>query len=353
MPSGSDHLLGRSPDAVRNGAAPKRLAEARASNVIPVRAIQITEFGGPEVLNLVDVPEPAPEPGQVLIDVSRAGVNYADTHNADNSYLAPAHLPLVPGGEVVGTTSDGRRVVALLSPSGGYAQKAVALEALAFEVPETVDDVTALGLIVQGTTAWMLLRQCAHLEPGESVVVHAAAGGVGTIAVQLARSLGAGRIIATASTPEKRELAMSLGADTAVDPAAEDLTAAIIEANGGHRVDVVLEMTGGRVTDQSLVALAPLGRLAFFGMASRQPPSPVDPRNLLSHSSAVSGFWLPHAFTKPGLMQRALTDLIVAVTEGSLKVIPGGDYPLSEARRAHEDLLARRTVGKLVLDPSR
>ena len=318
-----------------------------------MRAIQITEFGGPEVLTLTEVPEPVPGPGQVLIEVSRAGVNYADTHSADNSYLAPTTLPVVPGGEVVGRTPDGRRVVALLAGSGGYAERAVALDGLAFEVPDAIDDVTALGLIVQGATAWMLLRQCAHLVPGESVVVHAAAGGVGTMAVQLAKSLGAGRIVATASSQDKRDLAVQLGADVAIDPATEDLTSAIVAANLGRRVDVVLEMTGGRVTDQSIAALAPLGRLAFFGMASREEPSPIDLRNLLGHSSTVSGFWLPHAFTKPGLMQRALGDLITSVVDGSLRVIPGGDYPLSQARRAHEDLLARRTIGKLVLDPTR
>lgn len=321
-------------------------------SVDTVRAILITEFGGPEVLVPTDLPAPEPEPGQVLIDVSRAGINFADTHNTENSYLTPTTLPLVPGGEVVGTTRDGRRVVAVTS-GGGYAQRAVAAEPLAFEVPDAVDDVTALGLIIQGTTAWLLLRQATHLEPGESVVVHAAAGGVGTLAVQLARSLGAGRIIASASSQAKRDLAVELGADVAIDPAAEDLTAVIREANGGKRVDVVLEMTGGRVTDQSIAALAPLGRLAFFGMASREEPKRIDPRALLSHSSTVAGLWLPHAFGKPGLVQRAMGDLIAAVTDGSLRVIPGGDYPLSEARRAHEDLRARRTVGKLVLDPNR
>jgi NADPH2:quinone reductase len=317
-----------------------------------VRAIQITEFGGPEVLTPVDLPEPSPGPGQVLITVSRAGVNYADTHSTDDSYLAPTTLPRIPGGEVVGRTQDGRRVVAMTG-TGGYAEQAVAPQASLFEVPESIDDVTALGLVVQGTTAWLLLRQCAHLEPGESVVVHAAAGGVGTIAVQLARLLGAGRIIASASTQDKRDLAVSLGADVAIDPAAENLTETIMAANGGNRVDVVLEMTGGRVTDQSLVALAPLGRLVFFGMASRQVPKLVDPRALLSHSTTVSGLWLPHAFTKPGLVQHAMDELVAAVARGHLRVVPGGDYPLSEARRAHEDLLARRTMGKLVLDPSR
>jgi NADPH2:quinone reductase len=318
-----------------------------------MRAIQITEFGGPEVLNVVEVPAPTAGPGQELITVSKAGINYADTHAADNSYLAPTTLPLIPGGEVVGSTVDGRRMVGLLGSSGGYAEQAVAASALCFDVPDSVDDVTALGLIVQGTTAWLLLRQSAHLEAGESVVVHAAAGGVGTIAVQLAKLFGAGRVIASASSAEKRELAVELGADVAIDPREPDLTAAIREANGGDRVDVVLEMTGGRVTDQSIAALAPLGRLAFFGMASREEPKLIDPRNLMSHSSTIAGFWLPHAFGKPGLMQRALTELYAAVSAGKLRVVAGGEYSLAEARRAHEDMLGRRTVGKLVLDPTR
>ena len=318
-----------------------------------MRAIQITEFGGPEVLNLAEVPEPVPRPGEILIDVSRAGVNYADTHNADNSYLTPATLPLIPGGEVAGVTPDGRRVVALLAGSGGYAEKAVAPAALTFDIPDGVDDPTALGLIVQGTTAWMLLHVSTHFAAGESIVVHAAAGGVGTLAIQLARTMGAGRVIAAASSAEKRSLALSLGADAAVDPAAPDLTAAIREANDGNRVDVILEMTGGRVTDQSIAALAPLGRLAFFGMASREIPKAIDPRNLMSHSSTIAGFWLPHAFTKPGLMQRALTELFAMVKAGTLRVVLGGDHPLTEARRVHEDLLARRTTGKIVLDPTR
>src|SRR5215510_512119 len=150
-----------------------------------MRAIQITEFGGPEVLTPVDLPEPEPKAGELLINVDRSGVNYADTHHAENSYLAATTLPLVPGGEVVGRTPDGRRVVALVG-SGGYAELAVADEPAAFDVPDAIDDVTALAMVVQGTTAWLLLRQTAHLEQGESVVVHAAAGGVGSLAVQLA-----------------------------------------------------------------------------------------------------------------------------------------------------------------------
>jgi NADPH2:quinone reductase len=317
-----------------------------------MRAILVTEFGGPEVLVPVDLPDPEAGPGQLLVEVDRSGVNYADTHQAENTYLSRTHLPLVPGAEVVGRAPDGHRVVAIVD-GGGYAQRAVAEVARAFAVPDGVDDVTALALVVQGATAWLLLRHTAHLQPGETVVVHAAAGGVGSLAVQLAKRFGAGLVIATAGSAGKRELALSLGADVAVDPAAGDLTAALREANGGRRVDVVLDMTGGSVTDASVASLAPFGRLAFYGMASRRPPTPVAPASLLAHSTTVAGMWLPHAFAVPGLMPRVMEELFELVANGALRVVPGGEYPLSQARRAHEDLRARRTTGKLVLDPSR
>jgi len=317
-----------------------------------MRAILITEFGGPEVLTLAEVPDPEPGPGQLLVEVDRAGVNYADTHQAENSYLSRTTLPLIPGAEVTGRTADGRRVVAMLH-RGGYAERVIAEPEMTFEVPEKVDEMTALAIVVQGATAWLLLRRSVHLVPGESVVVHAAAGGVGSLAVQLAKAWGAGRVIATASSAEKRQLALDLGADVAVDAEAPDMTAALREANGGARVDVVLDMTGGRMTDQSLAALAPFGRLAFYGMANRQPPTPVPPVTLLAKSLTVAGMWLPHAYRIPGLVPAVLAELFDLAVAGRLRAVAGGEYPLSEARRAHEDLRARRTVGKVVLDPSR
>ena len=316
-----------------------------------MRAIQITEFGGPEVLTLTEVPEPVPGAGQLLVTVDRAGINYADTHQAENTYLSKSELPLIPGGEVVGRSDDGRRLVALVS-SGGYAERAVVDLRTAFDVPDGIDDVTALGLIVQGATAWLLLRRSVHLQEGESVVVHAGAGGVGSLAIQLAKAWGAGRVIATASSVAKRDLATELGADATVDADAADMTEALREANGGQRVDIVLDMTGGRITDQSLAALAPFGRLAFYGMANRQPPTPIAPAALLAHSTTVAGMWLPHAFRVPGLMPQAMSELYALVSKGALRVVAGGEYPLSQARRAHEDMRARRTSGKLVLDPT-
>ena len=160
-------------------------------------------------------------------------------------------------------------MVALLR-SGGYAEFAAAHEATVFPILDGVDDGTALALIIQGLTAWHLFRTSAKLKEGESVVVISGAGGVGSLAVQLAKPFGAGRVIATASTEEKRALAVQLGADAAVDPAAEDLKGALIEANEGRPVDVVLEMSGGRVFDQCAEALAPFGRIVAYGIASRR-----------------------------------------------------------------------------------
>ena len=317
-----------------------------------MRAIQITEFGGPEVLTPAELPDPTPGDGQLLIEVDRVGVNYADTHQAENSYLAPATLPLVPGAEVVGKTVDGRRVVALVD-GGGYAEKAVAWAPLAFDVPDAVSDGAALSLVLQGATAWVLLHQSTHLAPGESVVVHAAAGGVGSVAVQLAKALGAGRVIASASSEDKRQLALDLGADVAIDAGAEDMTAAIREANGGKRVDVILEMTGGRVTDQSLAALAPFGRMGFFGMASRHAPSKVDLGQLMGRSQTVAGMWLAHAFTRPQIMGPAVAGLLALVASGELTPVVGGEYAMSDAASAHRALRDRSSTGKLVLDPAR
>jgi NADPH2:quinone reductase len=315
-----------------------------------MRAVQITRNGGPEVLTTAELPEPVAGRGQLLIDVSAAGINYADTHLTEGSYLSRPELPFVPGGEVIGRTPDGRRVMGM-SERGGYAEKALVPEALAVEVPESIGDGEALAVLVQGLSAWHLLRTCAKLSPGESVVVNAAAGGVGTLAVQLAKAFGAGRVIATASTPEKQKLALDLGADAAVDGAADGYAERVIEANGGRRVDVILDAVGGRVFDEGLKALAPLGRLITFGQASREPAEPLDPTRLMRFTIGVVGFWLAPLLARPGAFAEPMAELLELTAAGRLRPVVGGAYPLAEARRAHEDMLARRTTGKLILQP--
>jgi NADPH2:quinone reductase len=315
-----------------------------------MRACQIDEFGGPEVLQVVDVPEPQPGDGEVLIKVSRAGMNFADTHQRENSYLARYETPLILGGEVAGETSDGRRVVALLA-NGGYAEYAVANEAAVYPIPDGLDEGAALALLIQGLTAWHLYRTCAKVAEGESVVVISGAGGVGSLAVQLGKPFGAGRVIATASTTEKRDLAVSLGADDAVDPAVEDLTAALIKANHGKQVDAVFEMAGGSVFAGAFEALAPFGRIVAYGIASRE-PNTVETGRLMRKSRSVIGFWLMHCLGRREMMEEPLADLFDRAVRGELKPQIGETYALSDVRRAHEDMQGRRTSGKQLLDPS-
>ena len=317
-----------------------------------MRAIQVSHFGGPDVLELVDLPDPEPVPGLELLRVTAAGVNYADTHAAENSYLSAQTLPFIPGAEVVGTLDDGRRLCGFTaSGGGGYAELALVAPAACFEVPDGVSDAAALSLLVQGLTAYQLLRTSARMVPGETVVVMAAAGGVGSLAVQLAKMWGAGRVIAVASTPDKRDLALSLGADVAVDSGAADLAAALREANGGKGVDIVLEMTGGPTTDASLEALGAFGRLVVYGMASRTAATPIPPTSLMIGSKSVVGFWLVDCMKVDpvGIVGQPLRELVKLVADGSLKPLAGSAYALADAKKAHEDLRARKTTGKVVL----
>jgi NADPH2:quinone reductase len=326
--------------------------------MVTMRAIRMIEFGGPEVLRLADVPIPTPGADEVLIRVGRAGVNFADTHTRTNSYVRKATLPLVPGGEVAGVIERapadgglevGARVVALTG-TGGYAQYATAPVAHTFAVPDEVDDGTALALIVQGTTAWHLYRTAGRVAEGESVVVHSAAGGVGSLAVQLGHALGAGRVIGTASSARRRELAVSLGADVAVDPAPQGLSERLIEANGGEPVDVVFDMAGGAAFDASYAALARFGRIVVCGISGEE-PNRVSTGSLLRHSRAVVGFYLFHCLQRPGMFGEAPADLFARVARGELRAVVGGTYPLGDAARAQIDLRERRTTGKLLLNP--
>ncbi len=315
-----------------------------------MKAIQIEEFGGPEVLKHVELDEPTAGDGEVVVEVARSGINFADTHATRNDYLAEQALPLVPGAEVSGRTPDGRRVAALLA-SGGYAEKVAVPEVLLVPVPDEVDDDRAAAMLLQGLTAMALVQRCAQIEAGETLVVEAAAGGTGSLAVQLGKRAGA-KVIGLASSEEKRALVERLGADATVDSRSDDLGAAIRLANDGKRVDAVLHMSGGDAFDAELGILAPLGRMVVFGIASREQRE-VSTASLLRGSKSVIGFWLAHLLVRRDLLAPMIGELFSAVAAGELEVTVGDVYPLSEAARAHEDLIARRTSGKLLLDPSK
>ena len=314
-----------------------------------MKAIQLTEFSGADAMEYSDVPDPEPAEGEVVVDVARCGVNFADTHVTRNDYLAKQELPLIPGGEVSGRTPDGRRVAAMLM-NGGYAQKVAVHEAMLVPVPDEVSDDQAAAILLQGLTAHALIHKCAHLEPGETVVVEAAAGGTGSLAVQLAKQHGA-RVIGLASSPEKRELVERLGADATADSRADDLEAAILEANGGKQVDAVFEMSGGAAFEASMRTLAPFGRMVTFGIASGD-QNEVATGSLMRKSRAVIGFWLVHLLADQAVVGKGISDLLRAVGAGELEVVIGGVRPLSEARQVHDDLAGRRTQGKILLDPA-
>ena len=283
------------------------------------------------MLELADLPIPEPGEGQVRVKVSRAGINFADTHTRENSYLAKQELPLVPGGEVAGTVDgaagdlqDGQRVVALL-PNGGYAEYALAPAAGAFPIPDDLDEAAALALMLQGLSAWHLYRTAAQLRDGETVVVACGGrrGGLARGAAREAVRRGAG----DRHGQHRRRSGGWRSTSGPMPPWTsneEDLAGALREANDGHRVDVVLEMAGGRVFDQSLDALAPFGRLVTYGLASRE-QSEVSNARLLRTSRAVVGFWLAHCFRRPEMIGPPLRDLFERAASGSLRAGRGRD----------------------------
>jgi NADPH2:quinone reductase len=315
-----------------------------------VRAIQQTKFGGPEVLREADVEKPEPSPDEVLIAVSRAGVNFADVHARENRYLDKQSLPLIPGSEVAGIRADtGDRVIAYCR-TGGYAEYATAPRELVFAIPEAISDEIALALFVQGVTAFHLYATAAPLRPGAKVLVISGAGGTGSLLIGLARPFGAETVIATASSADKRALCEELGADIAIDGDPDGLSERIVDAADGP-VDVIFEPSGGAMFEAALDALATFGRIVVYGIASGE-PNELRTSKLLRASHTVAGFRLSHVLEEPEMMEVALQSLFTRAAAGELVPRLGGNYPLADARRAHEDLKARKTTGKLVLTVS-
>ncbi|HEX8730843.1 MAG TPA: NADPH:quinone oxidoreductase family protein [Ktedonobacterales bacterium] len=323
-----------------------------------MRAIRYQAAGGPEVLALEEVARPEPATGQALVRIAAAGVNYADIARRYNRYLEATPFPYIPGaefvGEIVALGPDtpetpglrvGARVVGLCA-SGGYAEYvATSLRGLA-PAPDGPSDTDLVALPVQGVTAYHLLKTCARLAPGERVLVNAAGGGVGVLAIQVARLLGAGKIIAAAGSDEKAELARSLGAHEFINYRTEYLTERVKALTDGKGADVILEPVGGDIYHQSEQALAPFGRLVVFGAASGQ-PGLIDPLRLMRRNASVVGFWLA---TLPGKMiAEGMGAMIGWLAQGELRIISGGVYSLEEAAQAQRDMEGRRTHGKLAL----
>ncbi|MEW5322478.1 NADPH:quinone oxidoreductase family protein [Geobacillus thermoleovorans] len=324
-----------------------------------MKFVQFVEYGGPDVLRVCEGERPKPLGRQVVIEAEAIGVNYADTARREGRYVVPTPLPFVPGTEVAGvvrevgpevqTIRPGQRVVALIE-SGGYAEFVAVDERAVVPLSDGMDARQAAALPVQGLSAYHILKTMGRLEEGETVLVHAAAGGVGTIAVQLAKRFGAKTVIATASTEEKRALAERLGADVTIDYTKDDWATAVMEATGGRGVDVALEMAGGDVFHQTLDCLAPFGRLVVYGAASGE-MTRLNPVRLMAKNWSVIGFFLPQIMKKRALYEQSLRELLAWVQEGSLKLMIGGVYPLEQAAEVHRLLQGRKTHGKLLLVP--
>lgn len=323
-----------------------------------MRAIQVTQTGGPEVLRSAELADPEPGPGQLLVELAAAGVNYIDTYHRSGAYPMP--LPFIPGSEGAGTvTAVGPDIgdfavgdlVAWATSLGSYAERAVVPAEQAVQVPQGVDSETAAGSLLQGMTAHYLTVSVHAAQPGETVLVHASAGGMGLLLTQLATAHGA-RVIGTVSTPEKERLAREAGAaDVIRYDEVDDVADEVRRLTAGDGVAAVYDGVGASTFDASLASLRPRGMLALYGAASGPVP-PVDPQRL---NSAGSVF-----LTRPKLADYVVTrdelswrarEVFDAIQNGSLRISIGGRYPLAEAHRAHEDLQSRRTTGKLLLSP--
>lgn len=325
-----------------------------------MKIIRFYEFGEPDVLRLEEAPIPSPKAGEVVIKTEAIGVNYTDLARRRAATLRePLPLPYTPGVEAAGVVVQvgtgvtslpvGTKVIALV-PHGAYAAYLAAPAALTFPVPTGLDAIQAAALPLQGLTAYHIIATFGRLQAGERILIQAAAGGVGTLAVQLARLLGAGQIIAAASTQAKLDLARSLGADVGINYTQPDWTNQVLEATGGKGVDLALDMLGGPQFSENFAYLAPLGRVVMFGAASGQRGS-IDAEKLTARCHSVTGYYSGFAGTRLELVRPALSKLIQYVLAGQLTLQVHHRFPLEQAAEAHRQMEARQTTGKIILLP--
>lgn len=324
-----------------------------------MKAVQFKKYGGPDVLGLIDMDVPQVGEKEVLIDVKAIGVNYADTARREGQYVVPTPLPFVPGAEIAGVVTEvgknvrgvekGKRVVTLIE-QGGYAEYAVAPAKGLIPIPDGVEFEEAVALPLQGLTAYHTLKTMGRLAQGDTVLIHAAAGGVGLLAVQLAKLFGAGKVIATASNEEKLLLAQGMGADHLINYTEEGWEKKILDITDGQGVDVALEMVGGEVFHKTLDCLATFGRLVIYGAASGE-QAQFYPSSLMKKNQSVIGFFLPQIMQRPELLESSLEELLGYVNFGELELKIWGAYPLTDATLVHQLLQGRETTGKVILTP--
>ena len=316
-----------------------------------MKAIVINEFGGPDVMQVEEIEKPVPAADEVLVKVSAAGINYADIAVRKDAYLSRTKLPYVLGIEAAGVVeaigSDvkgfkiGQRVLAFMTGGGGYAEYAAANAGQVFPIPDGIDFGEATALLVQGMTALGLLKDA---KAGQSILVHAAAGGVGTLLVQLAKQRGL-TVIGTASSTEKLEKVLSIGADHAVNYSEDDWTQQVLDATGGKGVDIIIEMVGGEIVGKNLQVLGVNGTMWIYGSASGEGYDlPV--LGLMQKNHIVRGYWL--ALETAANRAAYAAELAEKIAGKQLQVFVT-EFPLAKAADAHRAIEGRKTTGKIVL----
>lgn len=328
-----------------------------------MQQIQLSEYGSPDVLTLVTVAVPQPKPGELLIRVEAAGVNYSDVLRRKNTYFMPTPLPYVLGAEAVGEIvavgegvdaspfQSGNRVLAILPNGGGYSAYVVASAQFCVPLPPQIDAAAATAIFVQGSTAYLIIHQVIKAIAGKTVLVHAAAGGVGSILIQLAKLAGAATVIGTAGSDEKLAVARSFGADEAVNYTKAAWPNQVMALNGNKKVDFILEMIGGSIYSQSFDCLAPGGTMVVYGEASGQ-KGYVHSEHFVDENQTVTGFNLAYFIQhRTPLWQEALGAIIGLMAAGKLVISTESTFPLRDAAVAHRQIEARQTTGKVVLTP--
>jgi NADPH2:quinone reductase len=324
-----------------------------------MKAIQLNEQQGPESLKLVEVPRPVPVAGEVLIEVRAAGVNYADYELSRGRYPLPRPLPIIMGFEAAGVVVEvssrvktlrvGDRVATVVS-SGGYAQFATANASFAIPIPDGVSFADAITIPIQGLSAYALLKIAAKPQPHETLLIQAAAGGVGLYLVQLAKIMGFKQVVALASSQEKLDLVKSLGADVAINYSNKNWPDQVRQVTSGKGVDVVLEMASGEVGDESFKLIAPFGRIIFFGVQNYHDfVSTEKMRQLIFKNLSAIGFAFPTL--RPDQIAECVPALLNLIVRKKVKIFSNTSFRLAEARAAFAALSGRQNIGKIVLVP--
>ena len=324
-----------------------------------MQAIELSEYGGFDSLGLIDAEKPKPAPSEILIEVKAAGVNFAELELTKGRYKIPKTPPFVMGFEAAGVVEEiglqvrhvrvGDRVTSLVS-SGGYAEYATADANAVIPIPAGISFAEATTIPVQGVSAYCLLKHGADLKPTDSLLIQAAAGGVGLFLVQLAKVFGVGKVIALASSREKLDLLRSLGADVAIDYTTPNWPDEVREATQGKGVDVVLEAASGEVGKESLKLAAPFGRIVLFGAKNiHDTLSPETIQQLIYKNQTLRGFNLPSF--PPQEIAESIPHLLELIAQNKLRLFANSSYPLVNAQAAFQAIEGRSTIGKVVLIP--